>query len=187
MHAHTDKHCEGKQVWWRLFFSQAICQAARWIIHFVLFCSMCMNGSRAYVLCMQMWTLQFGTERSRELQERGYLCVCDREYSVSVACDTQCSLCDSQATVSGTCARGQNSLCVSCLLLNRDWQRGFFVRMNVSVCVTSLFLFLCVCASIWQTDRDTLTRCMKGDGKKLPSSHREKRKQQPTTVKLSLI
>lgn len=89
-----------------------------------------------------------------------HLFVRDRGYSVSVACDTQCSLCSSQATVLGTCARGQNSLCVSCLLLNRDWQQSFFVCMNVSVCVTSLFL--CVCVSSWQIDRNTLARCMKG-------------------------
>lgn len=92
----------------------------------------------------------FVAERNRKIQERGHLSLCDREYSVSIACDTQCSLCSSQATVFRTCARGQNSLCVSCLLLNSDWQQSFFVCMNLCVCVTSLFL--CVCVRIKLTD-----------------------------------
>lgn len=62
-----------------------------------------------------------------ELQERGYLfvcvcvfvraCMCDRGYSVSLACDTQCSLCSGGPQSE---PRGQNSQCASCLVLNHD-------------------------------------------------------------------
>lgn len=53
----------------------------------------------------------------------------------------------------GTCAKGQNSLSVSCLLLNADWQLGFFVC--VCVYVSHLCYSTRTCVSNWQAGRNT--------------------------------
>lgn len=53
----------------------------------------------------------------------------------------------------GTCAKGQNSLSVSCLLLNADWQLGFFVC--VCVYVSHLCYSTRMCVSNWQAGRNT--------------------------------
>lgn len=115
---------------------------------------MCINMG-SHVLRMQTSTpgLWWG-EMEALRRERGYLFANDRGDSVSVACDTQRSLCGSQATVWGTRASGQNSLCVSCILLQSDWQQGFFVCVYVCVCGTFLFLRL----STWQMDRNAAQR-----------------------------
>lgn len=52
--------------------------------------------------------------------------------------------------------------CVSCILLQSDWQQGFFVCFNVCVCVCGTFLFLRV--STWQMDRNTVQVSGKREG-----------------------
>lgn len=104
----------------------------------------------------------FMAERCREIhkreseraREREVICVWQRVACICSVWHTVLSL-QKPGHSLGTCAKGQNSLSVSCLFVKADWQQGL-------LCVCE-----CVCdfsVSVCQTDRLTETRHTSHEG-----------------------
>lgn len=108
------------------------------------FWEMCVSRSCVYCICRaygcSLWV--WGREKKRLTGERGYFCVSDRGDSVSVACDTQRSLCSSQASLRDGSQWTTSPVCF--LHHTAQWLTAGLLCVPYCVCMSHFSVSVCI-------------------------------------------